>query len=154
ERVLAHGDQIRLGESDKTQILFLVGDDAPSVQRSTRAAVGELRHMAGLLEGLRALGSGRVIEDVLGLGLDAAIEVTGPERGFIMLAPDTSGDDGAPPLEFKIARGHGRVTLPGRTFATSRKIPEKVFATGRDAIVEDLLDEGVAAQHSGTVALG
>lgn len=60
ERVLAHGDQIRLGESDKTLIVFLIGEDAPSVQRSTNAAVGELRHMANLLEGLRALGSGQI----------------------------------------------------------------------------------------------
>ena len=42
--------------------------------------------MAALLEGLRALGSGRVLDDVLTLVLDSAIEVTGAERGFIMLA--------------------------------------------------------------------
>ncbi len=148
ERVLAHGDQIRLGQSDDTKIVFVVGDDAPSVERSAAAAASELRHMASLLEGLRALGSGRVLEDVLALVLDSAIDVTGAERGFIMLVND------AGELEFKLARGYGRLTLPGRTFATSRKIPETVFATGRDAIVEDLLDEGLAALHSGTVALG
>ena len=42
--------------------------------------------MAALLEGLRALGSGRVLDEVLALVLDSAIEVTGAERGFIMLA--------------------------------------------------------------------
>ena len=63
--------------------------------------------MATLLEGLRALGSGRVLDEVLALVLDAAIGVTGAERGFIMLA----GDDGQ--LEMKLARARGRVTLPG-----------------------------------------
>ena len=90
--------------------------------------------MAGLLEGLRALGSGRVVDDVLELVIDSAIDVTGAERGFIMLANDQGS------LEFKLARARGRLTLSGRTFATSRKIPETVFTTGQEAIVEDLLD--------------
>jgi sigma-B regulation protein RsbU (phosphoserine phosphatase) len=149
EQPLTHGDEISLGQSDDTKIIFLIGDEAPSVDKSAAAAVNELRHMAGLLEGLRALGSGRVLDDVLALVLDSAIEVTGAERGFIMLAREDSGE-----LEFKLARGVGRVTLPGRTFATSRKIPETVFKTGRDTIVDDLLDENVAAMHMGTVALG
>ena len=42
--------------------------------------------MAALLEGLRALGSGRVLDEVLALVMDSALEVTGAERGFIMLA--------------------------------------------------------------------
>jgi sigma-B regulation protein RsbU (phosphoserine phosphatase) len=148
EHVLIHGDQIRLGQSDDTTILFVVGDEAPSVQRSAAAAASELRHMAELLEGLRALGSGRVLDDVLALVLDSAIEVTGAERGFIMLA------NAERQLEFKLARGKGRVTLSGRTFATSRKIPENVFITGQETIVEDLLDGSLAQLHTGTVALG
>jgi sigma-B regulation protein RsbU (phosphoserine phosphatase) len=57
-------------------------------------------------------------------------------------------------LEFKLARARGKVTLSGRTFETSRKIPETVFATGQQTIVEDLLDGDLAALHTGTVALG
>ena len=34
-------------------------------------------------------------------------------------------------LEFKLARARGRVTLPGKTFETSVKIPEDVFKTGQ-----------------------
>ena len=104
--------------------------------------------MASLLEGLRALGSGRVLDDVLALVLDSAIEVTGAERGFIMLA----SNEGV--LEFKLGRAAGRVTLSGRTFETSRKIPEGVFTTGKLTIVEDLRDIDMAARHMGTVALG
>jgi sigma-B regulation protein RsbU (phosphoserine phosphatase) len=148
ERLLQSGDRIRLGQGEDTEIVFLVGEETSSTQHSAIAAASELRHMAGLLEGLRALGSSRVLEDVLALVLDAAIDVTGAERGFIML----SGDDGS--LEFKLARGRGRVTLPGKTFDTSRKIPESVFATGRAVYVKDLAEQAFAAQHLGTVALG
>lgn len=148
ERVLASGDRITLGQSDDTEIVFAIGDEAPSQERSSVAAVSEIRHMAGLLEGLRALGAGRVLDDVLTLVLDAAIDVASAERGFIMLA-NTAGQ-----LEFKLARSRGHLTLSGKTFATSRKIPESVFATGREAIVEDLLDGDLAQQHTGTVAIG
>lgn len=148
EHRLVHGDQIRLGDHSETALVFLLGDDAPSQEQSAIAAASELRHMAGLLEGLRALGSSRVLNDVLALVLDAAIDVTGAERGLIMLANDRGQ------LEFKLARGRGHVTLSGRTFETSRKIPETVFATGRAAFVDDLMDDALANQHVGTVALG
>src|SRR5437870_4756534 len=104
--------------------------------------------MAALLEGLRALGSGRVLDDVLALVLDSAIEVTGAERGFIMMANRQKQ------LEFKLARARGKVTLSGRTFETSRKIPETVYSTGKQTIVEDLLDGDLAQLHTGPVALG
>lgn len=150
EKVLAHGDQIRLGQAGDTEIVFFVDDEAPSVEKSAVSAASELRQMAALLEGLRALGSGRVLDEVLAMVLDSAIEVTGAERGFIMMA----NRDRDQRLEFKLARARGKVTLSGRTFETSRKIPETVFATGQQTIVEDLLDGDLAQLHTGTVALG
>src|SRR5438093_3996244 len=148
ERTLVHADQLRFGTAGDTDIYFYIDEEAPSVERSAVSAATELRQMAALLQGLRALGSGRVIDDVLSLVLDSAIEVTGAERGFIMLANREKK------LEFKMARARGKVTLPGRTFETSRKIPETVFATGRLNIVEDLLEQDLAQLHSHTVALG
>ncbi len=148
EKRLAHGDQIRLGQAGDTEIVFVVEADAPSVEKSAISAATELRQMAALLEGLRALGSGRVLDEVLALVLDSAIDVTGAERGFIMLANRDKR------LEFKLARARGKVTLSGRTFETSQKIPENVFATGQQTIVDDLLDGDLAQLHTGTVALG
>src|SRR2546423_256647 len=148
ERTLAHGDRVRLGQGGDTEIVFFVDEEAPSVERSVVSAATELRQMAALLEGLRALGTGRVLDEVLAMVLDSAIEVTGAERGFIMLASRERA------LEFKMARMRGKVTLPGRTFETSRKIPETVFASGQQMIVDDLLDGDFAQQHTGTVALG
>jgi phosphoserine phosphatase RsbU/P len=148
ERTLAHGDRIRLGRTGGAEMVFLLADSPPPVERATTTAIGDLRQIAVLLEGLRALGSGRVLDDVLSLVLDSAIEVSGAERGFIMLAAPTGE------LEFKMARGKGRTTLPGSSFATSRKIPEEVFRTGEPRIVADLLDGELANMHTGTVALG
>lgn len=147
EHTLASGDRLRFGRAAGTDIVFLVGSAAPASERTPATAMSDLRQLAALLEGLRALGSGRVLDEVLALVLDTAIEVTGAERGFIML----SGDAG---LEMKLARSHGRITLPGNSFATSRKVPEEVFRTGEIRIVADLLDGDLASVHMGTVALG
>src|SRR5690606_37918996 len=116
--------------------------------RTATAVRDDLRQLGALLEGVRALGSGRVLQDVLALVLDASLDVSGAERGFIMLA-DSDGT-----LEFKLARGRQRQTLADGSFATSRKIPEEVFRTGRTKSVADLLDAELAGVHSGTVALG
>jgi len=148
ERTLVHGDRIRLGRGGGADLVFLVGDMDTAAEPATATAIGDLRHVAALLEGLRALGSGRVLDDVLALVLDSAIEVSGAERGFIML----KGEE--PKLEFKLARARGRITLPGRGFETSRKIPEEVFDTGKPRIEADLLDGDLANAHMGTVALG
>ena len=146
---LVHGDRIRLGRSGGAEMVFLVRDSEPAAEKSpTTTAIGDLRQIGALLEGLRALGSGRVLDDVLSLVLDSAIDVGGAERGFIMLA-SPEGE-----LEFKMARGRGRITLSGGSFATSRKIPEEVFRTGEPRDVADLLDSELANLHMGTVALG
>jgi len=88
---------------------------------------------------------------VLVLVLDAAIEVSGADRGFIMLA-SPGGNDGK--LEFTVGRGRGRISLEGQTFKISRKIPEDVFARGESRIVADLVEDDAADTHMATVALG
>jgi serine phosphatase RsbU (regulator of sigma subunit)/pSer/pThr/pTyr-binding forkhead associated (FHA) protein len=156
ERPLQRGDTIRIGRGGGAELVFL-GDAAPEMAMpAASAAIGDLRHVAALLEGLRALGSGRVLDDVLALVMDSAIEVSSAERGFIMLAGDdsTMTGGGASTLEFKLGRGRGRATLPGSRFETSRKIPEQVFETGQARIIADLLDGELANVHMGTVALG
>jgi sigma-B regulation protein RsbU (phosphoserine phosphatase) len=57
-------------------------------------------------------------------------------------------------LEFARARAAGRIALPGKTFDTSRRIPEAVFATGESRAVTDLLDDETSGVHRGTIALG
>src|SRR4030095_10582957 len=103
ERPLAHGDRIRLGRTGGAEMVFLLAESAPAMERATTTAIGDLRQIAALLEGLRALGSGRVLDDVLALVLDSAIEVSSAERCFIMLAADEGSS-----LEFKMGRGRGQ----------------------------------------------
>ena len=147
ERTLKHGDRIRLGQNGGADLVLLL-DDAASADTINASAIADFRQVAMLLDGLRALGSARVLDDVLALVMDAAIEVTGAERGFIMLA------NAAHELEFTIGLARDRIALSGRLFKTSQKIPQQVFATGQQQMLADLMDGGLAGQHSGTVALG
>ena len=151
EQALADGDRIRLGRSGGAELVFRDSAAGATTGRNARndmATGTDLRQVSVLLEGLQALSSARVLDDVLALVMDSAIEVSGAERGFIMLA----NDDGE--MNLKMARARGRQTLPGSSFETSRKIPEEVFRTGRTRIEADLLDGDLANQHVGTVALG
>ena len=146
---LRPGDRIRLGRGGGADLMFLTGEtDQTRGGKSTTGARDDLRQINVLLEGFRALGSGRVLQEVLALVLDAAIEISGAERAFIMLA----GVDSQ--LEFKLARGRSKMTLTDSTFAISRKIPEEVYRLGRSRAVADLLDGETADVHHGTLALG
>lgn len=138
ETALTLGDRIRLGQ---TEIRL-----EPADTSSASSAAFDFRQVNALLAGLRALGSGKVLDEVLAIVLDSALEVTGAERGFIILA-DASGR-----LAQRLARARGGVTLV--TAQISQRIPDEVFATGTDRIVTDLLDGAHAPHHAGTVALG
>lgn len=139
-------DRLRFGGSDP-ELLF-ISQAGGSVERVADLAVGDLRQLSSLLEGLRAMSSSRVLDDVLALVLDSALDVSGAERGFIMLA-DADGN-----LEFKLGRGRGRRTLSGTAFKTSRRIPEQVFFSGQPQIVMDMLEGDWAGQHGETIAMG
>ena len=147
EEPLAHRDQIECGHSAEASLTFLVDDRRPG-EDSRAGAVGEFRQVATLLAALRAMGTERVLDEVLAVVLDAAIETTGAERGFIMLA-DEQGR-----LEMSVARHAGRGSVEASDFKTSRKIPEQVFATGQLQVVADLLEGDLPESHTQTVAFG
>jgi phosphoserine phosphatase RsbU/P len=147
DRALAHGDRISLGRTGHAEVRFLVDDDVVLSSDGTSLAVA-FRQIATVLQSLRSLGGARVLDDVLALVMDAAIEITAAERGFVMLA-DRDGT-----LELKLARAQGRISLPLTGFDRSQKIPQEVFASGEGRIVADLQDDRLAAAHQGTVALG
>lgn len=146
--VLRAGDRIRLGRGGGADLVAHIGAETIAFARSQTGARDDLRQITALMDGFRSLGSGRVLQEVLALVLDAAVELSGAERAFIMLA----GTDDR--LEFKLARGRDKTTLTDSTFAVSQKIPEEVYRLGQIRVVTDLLDDALADVHQGTVALG
>ena len=143
EHRLGHGDKITIGR--QSELRFLVHDRGDKTSHATTSAVSDIRQTSTLLEGLRALGSAKVLDQVLEMVIDYAITLSKAERGFIMLG--TSGGE----LEFRMGRARGRAPLPGTTFKTSRKIPEQVFRSREPQFVPDLRNEMVAGDHLETV---
>lgn len=153
ERPLVNRDRVRLGPSDHIQIVFLLGEEATEGQSgitsTTSVTGGDFRSVAALLKGLRALGSGKVLDEVLHMVLDAALELSGADRAFIMLA-NTEGK-----LEFKLGSTRGGVMLPGEEFRASQQIPERTYETGETQELADLLEQPeLAKKHEGTLQFG
>ena len=149
EKVLAHGDQIRLGQAGDTEIVFFVDDEAPSVERSAMSAASELRQMAALLESLRALGIGPGARRGAGDGARLG------DRGHRRRARIHHA--GQPRAAARVQAGprarQGHAVRAARSRRAAR-FPRAVFSTGQQTIVEDLLDGDLAQLHTGTVALG
>src|SRR5262249_21076724 len=148
QSALVHGDRVRIGSSPQTQFVFKLGDTTGAKERNTQTSsisapiVGDLRQVTLLLEGLRAMGSGRVLEEVLAIVLDSAIDLAGAERGFVMLAGAKNE------LEFKLARERGGRTLQAEGILISHSIPEQVFREGGAPVREELLHPPLKGKHA------
>ena len=134
DQPLSHRDEIECGHGGAA-LMFLT-DEYETRDDSRVGAPGELRQVATLLAALRAMGTERVLDEVLAVVLDAAIETTGAERGFIMLADKKSGS-----LELTVARRSGRASLESAGFNTSRKMA-------------DLLEGDLPDIHTQTIGFG
>jgi sigma-B regulation protein RsbU (phosphoserine phosphatase) len=145
EHTLTDGDHIRLGRSGAVELVFETGDGTISTVKESTSDVTDLRQMAAIMDVLRVLGSGQILDDVLTHVIDSALKLTKAERGFIMLA------NPAGQLEFKTARERGVGLPPGTSFATSLKIPREVFETGKRRVITNLSDD---PGHEATMVAG
>ncbi|GAB4528384.1 MAG: hypothetical protein Kow0063_04540 [Anaerolineae bacterium] len=69
------------------------------------------------------------LSEVLNLTMDLIIQVTGAERGFLMLLDEETGD-----LSFRVARNMDRETIAGSSFEISRSIVNKVAREGEPVL--------------------
>ncbi|HEX5085666.1 MAG TPA: SpoIIE family protein phosphatase [Blastocatellia bacterium] len=143
--VLRHQDTIRIGGDEEQQITFLddtverasaIFDSSPHLTLTQQAdrvtsANEELKKLARFIEVNQAFKFSLTPDDVLCLIVDAAIEITQAERGFLMLR-NAAGD-----LEFKVARDDNRRWLQGSDFAMSRSVVEEAFNQSRSVIIND-----------------
>jgi phosphoserine phosphatase RsbU/P len=142
---LQHLDLIRIGGEEEQQITFLddtierasaIFESSPRLTLTQQAdrvtsANEELQKLARFIEVNQAFKFSLTPDDVLCLIVDAAVEITQAERGFLMLRND-AGD-----LEFKVARDDNRRWLQGSDFAMSRSVVEEAFKQSRSVIIND-----------------
>ncbi len=151
---LKNGDRIQLGGIQGPQLTFHQGDLLQSLLGTSDAktesglSVRGFREIGMLLATFRALSSIPLLDDLLALVVDTAIELTGAERGFIMLNDENEN------LSFRCARNAYKRPLDGSSFQTSRRVPDEAFKTGKRVVINDLdLGDGTE-DHTSTRRLG
>jgi transcriptional regulator with GAF, ATPase, and Fis domain len=173
---LVHGDRIRLGEAE---FLFSIFDDPPAQSRRAPGSGGDLARSDApapsttdlQLSGLRKLFdfseklmTQRKLDELLEAMLDAVIEVTGAEKGLILLledggsgaAPSSSsaaGDGGASKPVIRASRHVKREAIADTSGAISDSIVRRVLETGRPVIVSDALSDAQFGSSESVLAL-
>ncbi len=151
---LENGDRIQLGGVSGQTLTFRRGDLLQTLLGSSASqpevgfSVSGFREIGMLLATIRALSSIPLLDDLLALVVDTAIDLTGADRGFIMLR-EGDGD-----LKFRCARNSYKRPLDGSSFQTSRRVPDEVFRTGRRCVISDLDVGDDSEDHSSTRRLG
>ncbi len=106
----------------------------------------------GRLEGLynvsRLLGSSLDLQTVLNQVMDAIIQLTGAERGFLMLR----NDDGQ--VEVQAARNFDQQTLGSDQFRYSRTIANQVLDTGASVVTTNAAEDPRYARQDSIIGQG
>ena len=153
EVVLHPGDHIQLGGPRGQVVTFrqknllhsLIGTGSlPSDSLSVR----DFREMGLLMATILKLNSISVLDDLMNLVVDTAIEITRAERGFIIIK------DKERQLSFRCARDAQKHTLDSSYIEASRRVPEEVIKTGTRKIIANLYDVPDRAAHSSTQRIG
>lgn len=99
-------------------------------------------HLATLYEITRRLNSSLDLDEVLDYVMDRVIEVTGAERGFLMLLNETTGE-----LDYQVARNIQKEDLDNPRFQVSRTVVNQVAQLG-EPILTDNAQNRFGKQHS------
>ena len=96
----------------------------------------ELRQLRGLAETTALINSSLDTSDVLNQVIDKVVQLTGAERGYVVLRNEDSGE-----LEFRVARGLDREALSEDEFIISNTIVERVASTGEPVLTHNALSD-------------
>lgn len=142
-RELKPNDKIDFGIADSYHLVYMgegatIAELVGRVEESAPVEAGarELHHLGVLLDVARSLGTGLSLEDILTVVVDAAIQVTGTERGVLLLA-GPSGE-----LQTIVARDQQRTTLRPNDLQVSKSVVKRVATSRRELIVSDTGDDG------------
>lgn len=113
---------------------------------SDRKQSGQQERLAALYEVSRVIGSSLDLQTVLDQVMDAIIQLTMAERGFLMLLDD----DGH--LNVRVARNFDQATLSSDTFSVSRTITRRVVDSGTAIVTTNAQEDPRFAGTQSVVA--
>ncbi len=134
---LTHGDRIQLG-SNPSLTLFFATSDLEEAALSSAALSAESpgskvssHHLRMLLEVSKALNSSLVLEDVLNRVMEAVMELTGADRGCLMLKDDRGA------MQMTVSRNFSADALKDQQYRFSQSVIQRVVETEKSVIVCD-----------------
>ena len=146
---LVNSDHIDFGFQDSYRLVFTLEEDelrrfmgqmsGPAVQ-----GAGNLSKLRSLVEVARALQSSLSTQDVLAAVVDAALSVTGAERGFLLLQ---NGDA----LDVSVARDRSGVPLATSDLGVPRSLIQRALRTRREMLsmtFDPLGEDGIRPEMS------
>lgn len=147
--VLQDGDRIDFGFPDSYRLAFSVKEDELNRFLGHMSAAGvaganNLAKLRSLVEVARALQSSLSTNDVLAAVVDAALSVTGAERGFLLLTKDDQ-------LEVAVARDNRGAPLDTSDLGVPRSLIHRALRTRRDLLsmsFDPLGAEGIRPEMS------
>ncbi|HVJ93520.1 MAG TPA: sigma 54-interacting transcriptional regulator, partial [Labilithrix sp.] len=161
---LVHGDRVTLGDAE---LQFSIFDEPSSAARSmssspapAQASEGsvQLASVRKLHEFSEKLMTLKNLDELLEAMLDAVIDVTGAEKGLVLLLDEAYGSDGSVSGQtgkpvIRASRQVNRESITDTTGAISDSIVRRVLETGRPVIVSDALSDDTFRTSESVVAL-
>jgi serine phosphatase RsbU (regulator of sigma subunit) len=151
---LHNSDRIEFGVPDSYQLILAVGvpdvtalmDQPPSsdTQVTRTGAGGNLAKLRAVLEVARTLQSSFSTEDVLNSVVDAALTVTGAERGFLLLRKIDE-------LDMRVARDRHGKPLAETDLRVPRRVIHRALQQRRELLsmnFDPLADGEIKPEHS------
>jgi transcriptional regulator with GAF, ATPase, and Fis domain len=144
---LQHNDKLLIGTAELV-FSMLEEAEAPGGQRGTREdiAQAEIVGLRRLYQFSERLLVTRDVQSLLETVLDGAIEVTGAERGFVLLLRDNKP-------EVRAARNLRQESVPDAVRQLSDSIVAKVVETRRPIIVADAMSDQVFSRSDSVMHL-
>jgi signal transduction histidine kinase len=130
-------DQAKSGQIDAAyfaQRLSAMEQLLAEIEAERQQTVQQKRY-AMLYEVSRVIGSSLDLQTVLDQVMDAIIQLTGAERGFLMLLDDDGN------LNVRVARNFDQETVESNAFALSRTVTRKVLETGQAIVTTNAQDD-------------
>ena len=129
---LSNSDRIDFGFQDSYRLVFTLEEDEihrilDQISTPSAAGAGNLAKLRALVEVARALQSSLSTEDVLTAVVDAALAVTGAERGFLLLRKGAE-------LDVAVARDHRGAPLASTDLQVPMSVIHQALRTRRDLL--------------------
>ncbi len=130
--LLKDGDHIDFGFPDSYRLAYTLAEDELNqflgkISGPEGTGANNLSKLRSLVEVARALQSSLSTNDVLAAVVDAALSVTGAERGFLLLGKDDQ-------LEVRVARDRRGVPLDTSDLGVPRSLINRALRTRRDLL--------------------